>query len=75
MPMTPPPLTARRPHHPRAERCGDCGGSGADPKTGQSCGACNGLGEIYCVAVQPVPPGRLLPLLRPEQESASCLTS
>jgi hypothetical protein len=41
---------------PLAEACPDCSGSGADPKTGQSCGTCNGLGEIYCTLPGPAHP-------------------
>ncbi|MEF9884178.1 hypothetical protein [Streptomyces sp. P9-A4] len=39
----------RRSRSPRNERCGDCGGSGAD-SSGKTCGTCNGLGEIHCRA-------------------------
>ncbi|MGW6392498.1 hypothetical protein ACWFR1_18765 [Streptomyces sp. NPDC055103] len=45
------PDNARRPplRPPRNESCGDCGGTGAD-SSGKTCGTCNGLGEIHCIA-------------------------
>lgn len=40
------PHKTRRSRSPRNERCGDCGGSGAN-SSGKTC---DGLGEIHCRA-------------------------
>jgi DnaJ-class molecular chaperone len=42
-------MQTRRLRPPCNESCGDCGGSGAD-SSGKTCGTCNGLGEIHCLA-------------------------
>ncbi|MFF3839999.1 hypothetical protein [Streptomyces sp. NPDC001930] len=39
----------RRLRPPRNASCGDCGGSGAN-SSGKTCGTCNGLGDIHCLA-------------------------
>ncbi|MET8475449.1 hypothetical protein ABZY90_19465 [Streptomyces sp. NPDC006422] len=57
--------TAQLPRQPRAGSCPACGGTGAD-SDGKSCGTCNGLGDIYCLAPTPTDHG---------QETAPCSTS
>lgn len=54
------PHNAQRPDLPRNEKCGDCGGSGAN-SSGKTCGTCNGLGEIHCRADRRPPACRPVP--------------